>query len=178
VNRKFSHINLLSSYIDKMQFKSILLVAALSISSISARPCPTNYDANTAACPDYCAGTLRNHSNHDYICGDPRLGPKRLPTKLTIGDIVDPYDRFGGSCPGEFLSKWYNETSKSWIYPSNNGFQLSTEGAPISGKILLEVGVRVDRFGSEYGTFMSPALAPYLQRGLPPSNLDTPADGA
>jgi hypothetical protein len=32
----------------------------------------------------------------------------------------------------------------------------------------------MDRFGSEYGSFVSPAGAPYMQRALPPSNLDTP----
>ncbi len=32
----------------------------------------------------------------------------------------------------------------------------------------------MDRFGSENGTFVSPAGAPYMQRALPPSNLDTP----
>ena len=34
--------------------------------------------------------------------------------------------------------------------------------------------MRLDRFGSEYGAFLSPAGAPYSQRALPPSNLDTP----
>lgn len=35
--------------------------------------------------------------------------------------------------------------------------------------------MRLDRFGSEYGSFLAPAGAPYSQRALPPSNLDTPA---
>lgn len=34
--------------------------------------------------------------------------------------------------------------------------------------------MKVDRFGSEYGSFLSPAEAPYDQRALPPSNLDWP----
>ena len=36
------------------------------------------------------------------------------------------------------------------------------------------MGMKLDRFGSEYGSFLSPAGAPYSQRALPPSNLDTP----
>ncbi|KAL9598538.1 MAG: hypothetical protein Q9219_004440 [cf. Caloplaca sp. 3 TL-2023] len=40
----------------------------------------------------------------------------------------------------------------------------------------LEPGTRVDRFGSEYGSYISAADAPYSQRSLPPSNLDTPID--
>jgi len=38
----------------------------------------------------------------------------------------------------------------------------------------LPVGLLVDRFGSEYGNFVSPKAAPYIQRALPPLNLDTP----
>jgi hypothetical protein len=36
------------------------------------------------------------------------------------------------------------------------------------------VGTKLDRFGSEGGTFVSPKGAPYMQRALPPQNLDTP----
>jgi hypothetical protein len=41
----------------------------------------------------------------------------------------------------------------------------------------LQRGTLLDRFGSERGTFMSPAGSPYAQRALPPSNLDS-APGA
>ncbi|TVY84419.1 hypothetical protein LSUE1_G000450 [Lachnellula suecica] len=131
---------------------------------------------NTQACPHYCAGTNKNQSLiHDYVCGDPRLGPKKLPTHLPLSTLLNTYDRFGGLCPGQFLSKWYNATSGSFIYPPQNGFQLNTAALPISGVIKFSLGFHLDRFGSEYGTFVSPAGAPYMQRALPPSNLDTPA---
>lgn len=42
------------------------------------------------------------------------------------------------------------------------------------GTFDLPVGLLVDRFGSEYGNFVSPKAAPYTQRALPPLNLDTP----
>ncbi|KAF7975342.1 hypothetical protein HWV62_9789 [Athelia sp. TMB] len=123
--------------------------------------------------PDYCAGTNNTHDN-PYFCGDSRLGPKILPKKLPLASEVYGYDRLGGHCPGEFLKKWYNSTAGSFIYPPQNGFQLNTANAPIDGNQTLLVGMRLDRFGSEYGSFVSPAGAPYIQRALPPSNLDTP----
>lgn len=84
------------------------------------------------------------------------------------------YDRFGGLCPGAFLAVWYNATAASYIYPPDNGFQLTTTDTPIDGTTTLPVGALLDRFGSEYGSFTSPYGAPYMQRALPPSNLDTP----
>jgi len=123
--------------------------------------------------PEYCAGTNNTHDN-PYFCGDSRLGPKKLPTKLPLAAEVYRYDRLGGLCPGAFLQKWYNSSTGSYIYPSQNGFQLNTASQPIDGNQTLAVGMRLDRFGSEYGSFLSPAGAPYNQRALPPSNLDTP----
>lgn len=72
------------------------------------------------------------------------------------------------------LVKWYNSTAGSYIYPPQAGFQLNTDNLPIEGTITLPVGFQIDRFGSEYGTYTSPRGAPYMQRALPPSNLDTP----
>jgi hypothetical protein len=132
--------------------------------------------ANTAACPDYCAGTIVNKTLiHDYVCGDARLGPKRLPTRLPLSTLVDTYDRFGGLCPGQFLARWTDPTTGYYNYPPESGFQLSITGVPIEGIFEFPVGFMMDRFGSEYGRFVSPAGAPYMQRALPPSNLDTPA---
>jgi hypothetical protein len=93
---------------------------------------------------------------------------------LPLAAEVYGYDRLGGLCPGAFLAKWYNATEKSYVYPPQNGFQLNTACHPIQGTQTLPVGTRLDRFGSEYGSFVSPAGAPYNQRALPPSSLDTP----
>jgi hypothetical protein len=94
---------------------------------------------------------------------------------LPLSATVYGYDRLGGLCPGDFLTKWWNTTAKSYIYPPQNGFQLNTASQPIQGTQALAMGMRLDRFGSEYGSFVSPAGAPYNQRALPPSNLDTSA---
>ena len=102
---------------------------------------------------------------------------------------MSDYDRFGGETPGIFLQKWTK--GGSFVYPPQNGFQLTTDGQPILGNMTLMVGTKVDRFGSEYGmsrgrfadayvslagSYVSAADAPYSQRALPPSNLDTPVD--
>ncbi|KAF9345310.1 hypothetical protein BGX26_003295 [Mortierella sp. AD094] len=122
-----------------------------------------------------CKGVVAVNSTKTYLCGDPRLGPKDLPKIGILDDITHPYDRLGGLSPAQFLAKW--TVSGSYTYPPQNGFQLNTSGGPIQGNITLLPGTLLDRFGSEYGSYMSPAEAPYPQRALPPSNLDTPADG-
>ncbi|KAL6306572.1 hypothetical protein BKA93DRAFT_840967 [Sparassis latifolia] len=122
---------------------------------------------------DYCQGT--NNTNPQYLCGDYRLGPVVLPTAIPLGNLMSEYDRLGGLCPGEFLKTWTNASTGAYNYPPLAGFQPDTASAPIEGNQTLSVGTRVDRFGSAYGSYVSPAYAPYIQRALPPSNLDTPA---
>ncbi|KAH8884372.1 hypothetical protein GQ53DRAFT_880125 [Thozetella sp. PMI_491] len=124
---------------------------------------------------DYCAGTKYNQSlANEYVCGDSRLGPVKLPQKLPLDPVLDIYDRFGGLCPGAFLEAWFNNTSGWWHYPPQDGFSIDADGHPIKADLVLPVGTLIDRFGSEYGAYTSPAAAPYMQRALPPSSLDTP----
>lgn len=160
-----------------MQLKNILSLLPL-IAVAAASPTPTkavSLDANTSQCSNYCAETAYNSSLAEtYVCGDARLGPRKLPTGVVLGDLVDDYKPFGNLCPGQFLAKWYNSTAGSYIYPPQAGFQLTTNNSPIEGTIILPLGFQIDRFGSEYGNYTSPRGAPYTQRALPPSNLDTP----
>lgn len=154
-----------------MQLKNILSLIAVAAASPPLLDFPS--DANTPQCPSYCAGTAYNSSlTQTYVCGDARLGPRKLPTGILLNDLN--YKRFGNLCPGQFLAKWYNSTAGSYIYPPQAGFQLNTDNLPIDGTVILPVGFEIDRFGSEYGTYTSPRGAPYMQRALPPSNLDTP----
>ncbi|KAK0621692.1 hypothetical protein B0T17DRAFT_618108 [Bombardia bombarda] len=126
---------------------------------------------------NYCNGTNYNESLvEQYVCGDSRLGPVKLPHRLPLDTVLDTYDRFGGLCPGAFLTAWFNPTTSWWKYPPNDGFSSGNTGLLIQGNITLAAGVLIDRFGSEYGSFVSPAAAPYLQRALPPTNLNTPGD--
>ncbi|KAF2036134.1 hypothetical protein EK21DRAFT_53081 [Setomelanomma holmii] len=129
---------------------------------------------------DFCAGT-RNTSDPTYVCGDVRLGPAILPSCLPLTSVIDSisnYSRFGGLCPGEFLSTWTNYAAAGqggwFFYPYADGFANNTAGQPIRGRLTLKPGMLVDRFGSASGTFVAPAGTPYNQRALPPVNLNFP----
>jgi hypothetical protein len=115
--------------------------------------------------------------NSTAVCGDPRLGPKRLPDFFPLSNELETYSRFGELCPFEFLEKWTVDASdpKSyWIYPDSDGFAVTSENESILGNYTLHVGQKLDRFGSEYGKFLAPLGAPYIERSLPPSNLFAP----
>ncbi|KAI0291857.1 hypothetical protein BC826DRAFT_1021296 [Russula brevipes] len=150
----------------------LVLYALFSISLSAAAPANAPAQSSSRCGEDYCKGTWSNDTK--YFCGDIRLGPVVLPKKMPLSTIVAEYDRLGGLCPGEFIKKWWNASSGGWIYPSDNGFQLDIYGKPIEGQEKLPVGLLLDRFGSEFGTFLAPADSPYSQRSLPPQNLDTP----
>uniref|UniRef100_UPI00336AECAC TNT domain-containing protein n=1 Tax=Fusarium oxysporum f. sp. cubense (strain race 1) TaxID=1229664 RepID=UPI00336AECAC len=151
---------------------SFLLSSLLCLSTVSALPNPII--AERAACD--CTGTRDGgSSSKDYICRDARLGPTKLPKKLPLSATVESYNRFGGLTPIQFLQTWTDEKG-NYKYPPQNGFQLDANGNAINGSMVLQVGTLVDRFGSEYGSYVSAASAPYSQRALPPSNLATNPD--
>lgn len=135
-------------------------------------------DLNTTRCSDFCAGTNPTGDINTYICGDPRLGPVRVPDALPLDGIVggeSSYRRFGGVCPGEFLAQWTNATTGEFVYPPFDGYVLTTSGERGVLNISLAVGTLLDRFGSEFGSYTSAAGSPYAQRSLPPWNLNAPA---
>ncbi|KAI9372972.1 hypothetical protein BJX61DRAFT_409970 [Aspergillus egyptiacus] len=130
--------------------------------------------------PDPCAGITATNSTSIYVCGDPRLGPVAYPRKFPLRTELRTYARFGNLCPADFLTKWSTSSSPdgTYIYPPANGFVLSdddsdNEETPITGNVTLPIGQKLDRFGSEFGTFLAPLGAPYIERALPPSNLNT-----
>jgi hypothetical protein len=117
------------------------------------------------------------------VCGDARLGPVILPSCLPLSTLVGNlinYSRFGGLCPGEFLSMWTNYApagQTGWfLYPFSDGFANDTAGSPIHGHMTLRPGTQVDRFGSAQGNFVASVGSPYSQRALPPANLDFDMD--
>ncbi|KAF5025086.1 hypothetical protein F66182_2855 [Fusarium sp. NRRL 66182] len=147
-----------------------LFSSILWLSAVSAIPYPTE----RLTCD--CTGTRDGGPESEAdICRDARLGPKKLPKKLPLDNVVETYDRFGGLTPGEFLDRWTDKRG-NYVYPEQNGFQLDTYGNAINGSMLLGIGTLVDRFGSESGTYISAASAPYSQRALPPWNLATNPD--
>ena len=78
--------------------------------------------------------------------------------------LIDVYGNKGYATiecdPSGGNEKYYNPDG-SPIWPENRGF----EGNPST--ITLEPGTRVDRFGYDSGTFVSPEGTPYTNRSLP-----------
>jgi hypothetical protein len=112
----------------------------------------------------------------DYFDSDARLGPAELPDLGAVGFELAGYRRTGGEAVNTFIGRFYNATAGSWIYPPDNGYLLAPGGQPIEFQLTLIPGQSIDRFGSEFGSFLAPAGLPYAQRSIPPQSLDsTPA---
>jgi hypothetical protein len=112
--------------------------------------------------------------------GDRRLGPEVLANTGLTGTELQGYRRTGTLSTKAFLARYWDPTlydgTGGWIYPPQNGYQLDDQGIPIVWTTTLGRGRSVDRYGSEYGTFLAPTFAPYPSRAIPPSNLvGTPA---
>lgn len=117
-------------------------------------------------------------STADYN-GDARLGPAVLPSSGPVGQELFRYDRFAGLTPDQFIATYWDPTANGgaggWRYPPSDGFLLGPTGAPIETPIPLQVGQRIDRYGSEFGAFLAPSGLPYAQRAIPPQSLDNQA---
>ncbi|MGW9213008.1 TNT domain-containing protein [Embleya sp. NPDC055664] len=110
----------------------------------------------------------------DPLDGDERLGPQDLPTRAEppVGPLLSGYRRTGNLTSTAFLDKYWNNEANAWKYPPDDGF------ARINGELdkhetTLRAGQDLDRFGSEYGSFLAPAGDRYAKRALPPQNLMT-----
>jgi len=111
-------------------------------------------------------------SKVDFL-GDARLGPKRLPNSGPLAKVLDAYRRLAGMTPKGYLRTFYDSAAKSWRYPPQGGYQITPEGRPVKMQLLLFAGQRVDRFGSEFGGYLSPEGTPFGARGIPPQSLDS-----
>ncbi|CAG8000695.1 unnamed protein product [Penicillium salamii] len=167
-----------------MQF-SLGLLLSVALVDAAALVKPHSHQSNeepdypSRCYPDPCKGVT--YQNSSAVCGDPRLGPVKLPGYFPLANQLETYARFGDLCPAEFLKKWtVNATDPKayWIYPDSDGFVSTTEQLSISGNVTLRVGQKVDRFGSESGKFLAPLGAPYIERALPPSNLFAPENSS
>lgn len=148
---------------------ALALTAALTPAAQAAAPDQEPRTVSAEPRPAPCTGKYQ---------GDARLGPEHLPRtwEAPVGPLLRHYQRTGGLSPRAFLAKYWKEEDSSgpggWKYPSNDGF------AEINGEIdkhveVLEPGEDLDRFGSEYGSYLAPAGDPYAKRALPPQNLNT-----
>ncbi|KAE9578034.1 hypothetical protein CGCF415_v000840 [Colletotrichum fructicola] len=162
-------------------FSSLCLGATVVLGSPIVQK--RDIDLNEARCPDFCKNTYYNTNSADksgnYVCDDLRLGPKTLPSAIPLQGIVGPdstYRRFGGRCPGQYLTEFWGTDDKNktgWRYPIVLGYGIDTAGKPATFNFTLLPGVYIDRFGGEGGDYTSPAGTPYAMRSLPPWNLNT-----
>ena len=133
------------------------LLNAFSLGITLQSPFQAQTPLHPATIPATCNCTGTNNTGpagKPYICRDPRLGPRLLPKKFPLLSFVSDYDRFGGQRPAQFLDRWTDPKTGWYVYPPKNGFCLDQSGEPIVGNMTLEVGTKVDRFGSEYGALV------------------------
>lgn len=154
------------------------VLAALGVASaMAAAPTAT---AAAEQKPMASAGGASTPAHHEPCTGefhkDTRLGPKWLPGKWQepVGPLLKGWKRTGGLTPSAFLKKYWEgpAESGSWKYPPNDGFE-TVNGQVDKHPEELEEGDLLDRFGSEYGSFLAPAGDSYAERALPPQNLNT-----
>ena len=92
-----------------------------------------------------------------------------------VGFELIGYHRSGDLTDAQLLAQYYDTSTSSWIYPPDNGY-LIVAGKPIEYQTTLVPGQDIDRFGSEYGSFLAPEGLPYAARSIPPQSLEsTPA---
>ncbi|MDH6136311.1 hypothetical protein P3T37_005731 [Kitasatospora sp. MAA4] len=152
-----------------MKVRRILVALISGAALLTAAP------VAQAAAP---AGTPSDQCSAAYQQGDPRLGPDQLPRSGPVGRELIGYRRTGGRSEQDFLATYYDSTAKSWRYPPSNGYLLGFDGQPIELNQTLVPGQDIDRFGSEYGSFLAPEGLPYASRAIPPQSLDgNPAAG-
>ena len=111
-------------------------------------------------------------STVDFL-GDARLGPKRLPNAGPLGRVLAGYRRLAGMTAKGYLSTFYDTAGATWRYPPQGGYQVTPEGLAVKSQTWLFGGQRVDRFGSEFGGYLSPEGTPFGARGIPPQSLDS-----
>ncbi|MFJ9951680.1 TNT domain-containing protein [Kitasatospora sp. NPDC091207] len=133
-----------------------------------------------AAAVDVAAATPSDECSAADFHGDPRLGPEDLPRTGPVGRELIGYRRTGGLSEDKFLATYYSPTANNggpgWIYPPANGYVTLPDGTPVEFEITLYPNQNIDRFGSEYGSFLAPEGLPYANRSIPPQSLDsTPA---
>ncbi|MFB7666023.1 TNT domain-containing protein [Kitasatospora sp. NPDC056138] len=112
----------------------------------------------------------------EFLEGDRRLGPLRLPVLGIVGKEVEGYRPTDDLGSQRFLDLYWK--NGAWVYPAQDGYVLNPDGTPQKAPVGLEVGQDIDRYGSEFGSFLAPEGLPYAQRSIPPASLDgSPAAG-
>ncbi|MFF7637396.1 TNT domain-containing protein [Kitasatospora sp. NPDC008050] len=148
----------------------LLIALAAGAALLTAAPAAhaDTVPADTAHA-DQCSAAFAN--------GDARFGPEQLPASGPLGWQLFGYQRTGGASTSAFLTQYYDSAAGSWRYPPDNGY-LVINGQPLELTQPLLPGQDIDRYGSEYGSFLAPEGSSYASRAIPPSSLDgNPAAG-
>jgi hypothetical protein len=120
------------------------------------------------------ASTLTECSS-TFVDGDKRLGPAKLPVLGDVGFQLFGYHRTGNLTQQQFLDTYYDPAGNGglggWRYPPQNGYVIGPDGKPMQTQIALVPGQSIDRYGSEYGSFLAPRGLPYAARAIPPQSL-------
>ncbi|MER7753219.1 TNT domain-containing protein [Kitasatospora sp. NPDC097643] len=166
-----------------MRLRLRLLVAPLAAAAALIAPSiPAAAADNSSAATGTTTGTATRTATPSDECsaefyhGDKRLGPADLPTTGRVGHQLLGYQRTGGESEQKFLATYYdpaaNNGSGGWIYPPANGYVTLPDGTPIEFDLTLYPNQNIDRYGSEYGSFLAPEGLPYANRAIPPQSLD------
>lgn len=84
------------------------------------------------------------------------------PTALLRG-----WDPVGGMEPAQFQQLFGTPETRGAFYPGNDGFPPGYTPVPAD----LPAGTIIDRFGSEWGQYLSPDGTPFAHRALPPETV-------
>jgi hypothetical protein len=117
------------------------------------------------------APTRTTCSTADYH-HDARLGPRKLPNAGPLATVLDGYHRLAGLSAKDYLATYYDSAGNAWRYPPQGGYQITPDGQPVKMQLSLFAGQVVDRFGSEFGAYLSPVGTLYGARAIPPQSLD------
>ncbi|MFB7664067.1 TNT domain-containing protein [Kitasatospora sp. NPDC056138] len=165
-------------------FLAPVIAAAALLAPAAPASAATGTGTTTVAVGPVTAGaaTPANECSAGFHGGDPRLGPQDLPRSGPVGRELTGYRRTGGLTEEKFLATYYSPTANSgspgWIYPPSDGYVLRPDGTPVEFTVSLLPGQDIDRYGSEYGSFLAPEGIPYAARSIPPQSLDgNPAAG-
>lgn len=150
---------------------ALLVPMAAAAQAAQATPAPR---AAVSSVLDQCSAA--------FFDGDRRLGPAELPVFGPVGLELIGYQRTGSLSVSAFLARYYDPTANGgqggYVFPPDNGYLIAPDGQPIEFHEQLFAGQQIDRFGSEFGSFLAPRGLPYAQRSIPPQSLDSnPAAG-
>ena len=173
--RRDSHIDR-RKRIEELKLLHTLAVICASVVSIAIAP-TASAAARSATTSVASSQTARGKCSAAYFHGDLRLGPLKLAKVGADGRELLGYRRIGGLSVRKFLATYWNSAGNSgkggWDYPPDSGYVIGSDGQPIEFHLALAQSSDIDRYGSEHGSFLSPAGLPYSMRSIPPQNLDS-----